>query len=121
MSFSLRFIPGDEVAQIAQVIANGCGREIFSLAQAVLVRSECLKACLREWWMCCPLHVPPCLVFVPPTEASMRYEGYRQREQKKVQGNCLIDFLIAIIAEIDANVQVISAAATRYALEHKLL
>src|SRR2546421_1909122 len=42
MRFLLRFVPGDEVTQIAQVIANGGRCEIFSLAQPMLIGSKCL-------------------------------------------------------------------------------
>jgi hypothetical protein len=56
---SLRFIPGAELAQVAQVIAYGCRREILSLAQSVL-RGQRLKAYGRERWMCSSLYVPLC-------------------------------------------------------------
>jgi hypothetical protein len=49
------------------------------------------------------------LVFslVPTTEASMLFMKERQGEQKKVLPNCLTYFCKGIVAEINANVQVI--------------
>jgi hypothetical protein len=50
------------------------------------------------------------LVFslVPTNEASMLFKRVRQGEQKKVLPNCLIYFRKGILADIHANVQVIS-------------
>src|SRR5713226_7275803 len=38
---TLPLIPGDEVAQITQVIANRCYCQILSLAQPVLIGNQC--------------------------------------------------------------------------------
>ena len=67
--------PGDEVADITEVIADRSRREILLLTEGLLILCQCKLARRGEFRVCLPLHA---YLLDEKTLAEMPSEGYQE-------------------------------------------